>query len=130
MRSESFRRAVPEQPLTSPPLKSPALIGEGDSVQDIYKKQAARIEQLETDNKQLEKELEDTLKALQNSEAEIENLEEAQDEVADLKMKAAKADETTTEVEKLVRCSASAATQDYYAATRTSDAFGYIRSPK
>lgn len=115
----------------SPPLKSPGPIGEGDSVQDIYKKQAVRIEQLERDNKRLETELKEKLKALHSSEAEIENLEEAQDEVADLKIKAAKAYETTTEVEKLVRLTAIPPLRRLFrSAISISDAFRDIRSPK
>lgn len=95
LRSESFRRGE----VNNGPL-SPSI--EGDAVQDIYRKQVARIEQLERDNKRLQKELDERQKALATSEKEVEELQDAQGDVTSLKAKAAKVDDTTEELKKLV----------------------------
>jgi len=96
LRSESFRRGE----MNTGPL-SPSI--EGDAVQDIYRKQVARIEQLEKDNKRLDKELEERQKALSRSEKVVEELQDKQGDIATLKEKAAKADEIAEEFDKLVR---------------------------
>jgi len=68
-----------------------------------YKKQAARIEQLEKDNERLEKELEERLSRLQSAEAQVEELREGQSEVAELRTKVSKSEEGSKEAERLVR---------------------------
>jgi len=87
--------------MNSGPL-SPSI--EGDAVQDIYRKQVARIEQLEKDCKRLDKELEERQKALSRSEKEVEELHDKQGDMAVLKEKAARSDEAAEEAKKLVRC--------------------------
>ncbi|KAL1297251.1 hypothetical protein AAFC00_004810 [Neodothiora populina] len=99
-RSESFRQASISSPAQ---LKSPGLpsISAEDEVQDIYRKQHARIEELEKDNKALKgAELEHMTK-LQKADEEIEKLRESNAEIAEFKSRAAVADEKTKEVEKL-----------------------------
>lgn len=98
-RSASFRQ---NSGLTSPSLsKSPALppINAEDEVQDIYRKQASRIEELEKENKAHQ----DTQFKLQKAEDELEQLRESSGDVAELKTKAALADKRHDEIEKLVR---------------------------
>ncbi|KAI5235915.1 hypothetical protein E4T43_08950 [Aureobasidium subglaciale] len=96
-RSASFRQ---NSGLTSPSLsKSPALppINAEDEVQDIYRKQASRIEELEKENKAHQ----DTQFKLQKAEDELEQLRESSGDVAELKTKAALADKRHDEIEKL-----------------------------
>jgi len=82
-----------------------------------YKKQAARIEQLEKDNERLEKELEERRHRLQSAEAQVEELREGQSEIAELRTKASKSDEGSKEAERLVRiyvhCVSSLLTKHY-----------------
>jgi len=68
-----------------------------------YKKQAARIEQLEKDNERLEKELEERQQRLQSAEAQVEELREGQSEVAELRTKVSKSEEGSKEADQLVR---------------------------
>ncbi|CAD0089017.1 unnamed protein product [Aureobasidium vineae] len=96
-RSASFRQ---NSGLTSPSLsKSPALpsISAEDEVQDIYRKQASRIEELEKENKTLQ----DAQAKLQKVEDELEQLRESSGDIAELKSKAALADKRHEEIEKL-----------------------------
>lgn len=98
-RSASFRQ---NSGLTSPSLsKSPALpsISAEEEVQDIYRKQASRIEELEKENKTLK----DAQTKLHKAEDELEQLRESSGDVAELKSKAALADKRHDEIEKLVR---------------------------
>jgi hypothetical protein len=97
-RSASFRR---NSGLTSPTLsKSPALpsISAEDEVQDIYRKQASRIDELEKENKARE----EAQSKLQKVQDELEQLRESSGDVAELKSKAALADKRHDEIEKLV----------------------------
>ncbi|CAD0016786.1 unnamed protein product [Aureobasidium pullulans] len=97
-RSASFRQ---NSGITSPSLsKSPALpsISAEDEVQDIYRKQASRIEDLEKENKTLQ----DAQAKLQKVEDELEQMRESSGDVAELKSKAALADKRHDEIEKLV----------------------------
>ncbi|PNS16372.1 hypothetical protein CAC42_106 [Sphaceloma murrayae] len=95
-RSESFRKG---STTTTAGLKSPGLntVDAEGEVQELYRKQAARIEELE---KQVEAlgSLEGQLK---KAEDELEQLREGSGEVAALKSKANLADERATELEKL-----------------------------
>lgn len=68
-----------------------------------YKKQAARIDQLEKESERLEKELEERLQRLQSAEAQVEELREGQSEVAELRTKVLKSEEGSKETERLVR---------------------------
>lgn len=97
-RSASFRQ---NSGLTSPSLsKSPGLpsISAEDEVQDIYRKQASRIEELEKENKTLQ----DAQSKLQKVEDELEQLRESSGDIAELKSKATLADKRHEEIEKLV----------------------------
>lgn len=73
MRSSSFRQG---------PL-SPAIVGEGDTAPDIYRKQVARIEDLERENKRLAKEAADNEKRWQKAEDELEDLREGEEKPTD-----------------------------------------------
>ncbi|KAF4554969.1 Hypothetical protein D9617_3g020380 [Elsinoe fawcettii] len=94
-RSESFRKGS----TSSGGLKSPALpsVDSEAEVQELYRKQAARIEELE---RQLES-LSITETKLKKTEEELEQLREGSDDVAELKSKAAQAEERAAELEKL-----------------------------
>ena len=70
--------------------------------EEVYKKQAARIEQLEKENTQLVKEAETKVEQIRQAEAQIEELREGQSEVAELRTKASKVDGSNNEVERLV----------------------------
>ncbi|KAF2757634.1 hypothetical protein EJ05DRAFT_529408 [Pseudovirgaria hyperparasitica] len=78
-------------------MKSPA----GETAQDIHRKQAQRIEQLEKENKKLQSESEAHEKKWRKTEDELEELREARGEVEELKSKAGKADERDNEIENL-----------------------------
>lgn len=105
MRSDSFRRGSTAQQPLSPSLKSPTLpplSPGGDSIQDIYRKQAQRIEELERENKRLQQESQEAGLRWRKTEAELEELRETSAEVAELRSKADQADSRAAEVEKLV----------------------------
>ena len=109
MRSSSFRKTSISHGATSPPpiasLKSPILPPlnpDGDSVHEVFRKQAARLDELEKDNRRLEKELEDANARRRRTEEQLEDLRETSVEVVELKDKLEKAEEKTTEAEKLV----------------------------
>lgn len=74
----------------------------GSDVQEIYRKQTARIEALEKENKRLAKELEGRSKALERSEGTVEDLQEGKEDDAELRAKAQRAEESDKEVERLV----------------------------
>ncbi|GAM87812.1 hypothetical protein ANO11243_058400 [Dothideomycetidae sp. 11243] len=96
-RSESFRKG--SGPLKSPSPKSPGLptVDSEGEVQEIYRKQAARIEELEKQVESLGK----TQDKLSKAEEELERLRESNGEVSALKAKASLADEKTIELEKI-----------------------------
>lgn len=109
MRSSSFRNSSisfgssspnPLASIKSPPL--PPLTPDGDSVQEVYRKQASRIEELEKENKKLEKDLEEANGRWKKTEEQLEDLREASVDVAELKDKLSKAEERASEVDKLV----------------------------
>ncbi|KAF1986469.1 hypothetical protein K402DRAFT_454439 [Aulographum hederae CBS 113979] len=101
MRSTSFRQA---SGATSPAaaLKSPSMGADpGETAQDIYKKQAQRIEELEKDNKRLQTESEGADTRLQKAEEELEELRESNSSVADLRSKADLLESRSKEIEEL-----------------------------
>ncbi|KAI7189296.1 hypothetical protein KC316_g6300 [Hortaea werneckii] len=79
-RSESFRQG------SSGPL-SP-----GAEVQDLYKKQAARIEELEKESKSFKQQQEEGASRLAKAEEELEKLREDSSDVAELKTKSKEAE--------------------------------------
>lgn len=111
MRSSSFRRSSlslqnvdsPTTAAKSPTL--PPLSPEGGTMPDIYRKQAIRIEELERENKRLEKEARDGESRWRKSEEELEDLREGNTEVVELKARASRAEKKSEEVDKLVRSS-------------------------
>ncbi|KAE8146496.1 hypothetical protein BDV25DRAFT_143631 [Aspergillus avenaceus] len=108
MRSSSFRKSSVSQGSVSPSpvnmLKSPSLpplTADGESVQEVYRKQSTKIEELERENKRLEKELEDATGRWRKTEDQLEDLREASVDVAELKEKLLKAEERGGEIEEL-----------------------------
>lgn len=111
IRSTSFRKlSISQAPLspTTNAAKSPnlpPLSPEGDAVTDIYRKQASRLDELEKENRRLAKEAGDSESRWRKTEEEVEELREANGEIAGLKIRAEKADAMDEEAEKLVRVS-------------------------
>lgn len=109
LRSTSFRRTSVSQAQTSPPLNGgksptlPILSPDGDTVNEIYRKQTARIDELERENRRLVKDAKEGEARLKKTEEELEELRESSGEVAELKLKARGADAKSQEFEKLVR---------------------------
>lgn len=107
MRSSSFRRSsVSQGPISPNGTKSPelpVLTPDGDSVNSIYRKQAARLDELEKENRRLAKESQEAEKRWRHTEEELEELREASGEVAELKSGAQKAEAQMEEFNKLVR---------------------------
>ena len=109
MRSSSFRRqSLSQGPLSpgangtmSPDL--PTLTPDGDSVNSIYRKQAARLDELEKENRRLAKEAQENERRWRKTEEELEELREASGDVAQLKARAEKADAQVEEFNKVVR---------------------------
>jgi len=100
-RSESFRK---QSGVVSPGLKAPTLppLDSESEVQEVYRKQATRIEELERENKSLkETQMEDAAKR-SKTEEELEKLREDSGQMAELRSKASTADDRVKEVEKLV----------------------------
>ena len=107
IRSSSFRRNSVSQGPTSPNgARSPelsALTPDGDSINSIYRKKAARLDELEKENRRLAKESQEVEKRWRQTEEELEELREASGEVAELKSKVQQAEARTKEYNKLVR---------------------------
>ena len=107
MRPSSFRRtSVSQGPLSPNGTKSPELpllSPDGDSVNSIYRKQAARLDELEKENRRLAKDAQEAEKRRRHTEEELEELREASAEVAELKSRAQKAEAQIEELNKLVR---------------------------
>jgi hypothetical protein len=82
IRSTSFRRTSTAGPLSpsSASNELPPLTPEGDTMPDIYRKQALRLEELDRDNKRLEREVRDGEARWRKSEEELEELREASGE--------------------------------------------------
>ena len=108
MRSSSFRRTSMSQNPSSPSKNGakspilPMLSPDGDSVTEIYRKQAARLDELERENKRLAKEAQDSEGRWRKTEEALEELREARGEFAELKARAGKVDAKNEEIEKLV----------------------------
>ena len=109
MRSSSFRRSSISQSgnaqnsaslLKSPPL--PPLTPDGETMPELFRKQAVRLEELEKENKRLEKEMEDAEGRWKKSEEQLDDLREANGEVVELKDRTERAEKKAAEVEKLV----------------------------
>lgn len=107
MRSSSFRKSSMSQgPLSPNKAKSPdlpVLTPDGDSVNAIYRKQAARLDELEKENRRLAKESQEAEKRWKQTEEELEELREASGDVAELKSRAQAAEAQMEEFSKVVR---------------------------
>lgn len=106
LRSSSFRQdsKVPVVSPGSSGIKSPTLplSPDGSTAPEVFRKQAIRLEELEKENKRLEKEVEVTNSKWKKSEEELDDLREASTETVELKEKLAKAEKQAEEVENLV----------------------------
>jgi chromosome segregation ATPase len=109
MRSSSFRKTSLSHGSVSPSpsatLKSPSLpplTGDGDEVQEVYRKQSTKIEELDKDKKRLEEELEEATGRWRKTEDQLEDLREASVDSAELRDKLQKAEEKSGEIEALV----------------------------
>ncbi|KUJ18142.1 uncharacterized protein LY89DRAFT_39265 [Mollisia scopiformis] len=96
MRSASFRAGT-GGPLSPNYPFSP----EGDTAPDIYRKQAMKIEELEKENKRLAKEASDGERRWKKAEEELEEMREAEDEVAPKARDASTSPGGSGEMEKL-----------------------------
>ena len=109
MRSSSFRKTSVSQGSVSPSpsttMRSPSLpplSADGDSVQEVYRKQSTRIEELEKDNKRLENEREEASGRWRKTEEQLEDLRESSVDAAELKDKLEKAEQKAADVDSLV----------------------------
>ncbi|EAW11640.1 uncharacterized protein ACLA_093390 [Aspergillus clavatus NRRL 1] len=122
MRSSSFRQGnsstSPSNAVKSPP-SLPPLTGDGDSVHEVYRKQSTRIEELEKENKRLEKQLEESTNRWRNSEEQLEDLREASVDTAELKDKLEKAEQKAAEIDELKAEIASLQRQNSHLQTRS-----------
>ncbi|KAL4884201.1 hypothetical protein BJY04DRAFT_226020 [Aspergillus karnatakaensis] len=127
MRSSSFRKSSVSQgsaPSVSPSatLKSPSLpplSADGEAVQEVYRKQSSRIEELERENKRLEKEVEEVSGRFKKTEDQLEELREAGVDAAELKERLRAAEERVGGVEELKAEIASLQRQNSHLQTRT-----------
>jgi peptidoglycan hydrolase CwlO-like protein len=109
MRSSSFRKTSISQgsapspaALKSPPQSLPPLTGDGESVHEVFRKQSTKIEELEKDNKRLEKELSDATVRWRKTEDQLEDLREASVDGAELREQLKQAEEKVASIEALV----------------------------
>ncbi|CAL3972703.1 hypothetical protein PZA11_004247 [Diplocarpon coronariae] len=96
MRSSSFRQSS-----GGPQSPGYGFSPDGDTAPDIYRKQAARIEELEKENKRLAKEASDGERRLKKAEEELEDLREAENETTMSKSTTAANTALAVEYEKL-----------------------------
>jgi hypothetical protein len=111
MRSSSFRKTSvsqgsvspsPSSTLKSPGQSLPPLTGDGDSVHEVFRKQSTKIEELEKENKRLEKDLSDATTRWRKTEEQVEDLREASVDCAELREQVKKAEEQVASIESLV----------------------------
>ncbi|TKA83324.1 hypothetical protein B0A55_00638 [Friedmanniomyces simplex] len=96
-RSESFRQGAPSSIATDLKAGSGPL-SPGLEVQDLYKKQAARIEELESENGAHKVQQEEGAARLAKAEEELEGLREDSSDVVELRSKAKEAERLGTEL--------------------------------
>ncbi|KAL2868155.1 uncharacterized protein BJX67DRAFT_62659 [Aspergillus lucknowensis] len=109
MRSSSFRKSSisqstspsPSAMLKSPTISLPPLSADGGSVQEVYRKQSSRIEELERENKRLEREVEEVTGKFKKTEDQLEDLREASVDVAELRERLREAEGKVEAVEEL-----------------------------
>jgi hypothetical protein len=77
MRSSSFRQSISSPVISPGSLKMPIFNPDEDNAHEIFRKQSARIEELEKENKRVLKEIGDIEKKWKKAEEELEDLREA-----------------------------------------------------
>lgn len=92
-RSESFKKGDAGGSSSSPSAE----------VQELYRKQAARIEELEKENKDFKSSQEESAARLAKSEEELESLRESTSDVAELRSKAKESEKISTELASVQR---------------------------
>ncbi|KAF2429140.1 hypothetical protein EJ08DRAFT_614249 [Tothia fuscella] len=101
-RSESFRKGSSSQTPTSPTIRSPTIgPSSGEGAQEVFKKQAQRLQDLERENKQLHVESQNAEGRWRKLEEELQELRESSGDTIELKKKAKQAEETAEQLEKL-----------------------------
>lgn len=103
MRSDSFRKTSAAGPL-SPSATSgtlPTLTPDGETMNDIYRKQALRLDELDRENKRLEREAREGEARWRRGEEELEELREASGEASAFKAQAKKAEEAQSVITEL-----------------------------
>lgn len=102
LRSSSFRQSPAGGPLSpSGTTHLPPLTPDEGTIQDIYRKQAARLEELEKENKRLAREVTDGEHRWRKSEEELEEFREGSVESDALKIQARKSAEAEAEIVQL-----------------------------
>ena len=102
LRSSSFRQSTAGGPLSPSATASlPPLTPDEGTIQDIYRKQSVRLEELEKENKRLAKEVSDGEHRWRKSEEELEELREGSVESEALKVQVGKFRDAEAEIVKL-----------------------------
>jgi hypothetical protein len=102
MRSSSFRQSLTSPLPNTPGSKAPSFDPEEDTAPEIYRKQAARIEELERENRRLAKEATEGEKRWKKAEEELEDLREADGNRSELAVGSAISRRSADELSRLV----------------------------
>ncbi|EMC99177.1 hypothetical protein BAUCODRAFT_573461 [Baudoinia panamericana UAMH 10762] len=99
-RSESFRQGAVGvlSPVSTDPASGTGPINAGMEVQELYKKQTARIEELEKENDAFKEQQTEGAARLAKAEEELESLREGSSDMAELRSKAKEADRLSVEL--------------------------------
>lgn len=117
--------------MKSPTL--PPLSPDGDTIPDIYRKQAMRLEELEKENKRLNKEARDAEMRWRKTEEELEEAREVNSEIVELRAKLDKAGDVEAELTELVcyaTCQTHTPRNTYQLMTDTEEQSGISNTPK